>query len=411
MKILMVSDVYFPRINGVSSSIETFRQGLRACGVESTLLAPAYEADQAGVSTDGEGIVRIPARKVPFDPEDRLMDRGLLNRWLAAHAGDFDLIHVQTPFLAHYAGVKAAKAAGKPVVASYHTYFEEYLHHYIPFLPRAVTRAAARRFSRAQCNDLDAVIVPSHAMEDTLRDYGVRTAMHIIPTGLRDSHFTPGDGAGFRLQHGIPAERPLLLFVGRVAFEKNIGFLLEVVDQLRRSQPEILLLVTGEGPALEGLRAETERRALSYNVRFMGYLDRSHTLADCYQAADIFVFASRTETQGLVLIEAMAQGKPVVALSAMGTRDILEDTPGAVVPRDEVPHFAQCVGALLQDRPRLASLGKDARASAAKWSGREMAQRVAGLYESFSPRNARATPEASAPVLQAALSELDAPLT
>ncbi len=386
MKILMISDVYFPRINGVSSSIETFRKGLQDCGVDSTLVAPAYQPGQDGACVDQDGVVRIPARKVPFDPEDRLMQRGVLDRWLAANAGRFDLLHIQTPFLAHYAGVKAARAAGLPVVASYHTYFEEYLHHYIPLAPRSLTRAAARRFSRAQCNELDAVIVPSRAMEETLQDYGVKRPMQIIPTGLREQHFIPGDGAGFRLQHGISPERPLLLFVGRVAFEKNIGFLLEVVEALRRSQPDVLLLITGEGPALEGLRAECERRALSYNVRFMGYLDRAHSLADCYQAADLFVFASRTETQGLVLLEAMAQGKPVVALSAMGTRDILEDTPGAVIARDEVAHFSLCAGELLQDRARLAQLGRSARISAERWSGREMAHRVAALYESICAR-------------------------
>ncbi|MEN3113569.1 glycosyltransferase [Uliginosibacterium paludis] len=411
MKILMISDVYFPRINGVSSSIETFRKGLLDCGMESTLVAPAYQPEQTGVASDPDGVVRIPARKVPFDPEDRLMHRRMLDQWLAGHAAGFDLVHIQTPFLAHYAGVKAARAAGLPVLASYHTYFEEYLHHYIPLLPRSLTRAAARRFSRAQCNDLDAVIVPSRAMEQTLHDYGVSRPLQIIPTGLREQHFLNGDGAGFRFQHGIDPARPLLLFVGRVAFEKNIGFLLEVVEQLRRSQPEVLLLITGEGPAQEGLRADCERRALSYNVRFMGYLDRSHSLADCYQAADLFVFASRTETQGLVLLEAMAQGKPVVALSAMGTRDILENTPGAVIARDDVLHFSQCVGELLQDRARLIQLGRAARASAERWSGKEMAQRVAALYESIDAQHHRPARSARAASPQGVLSGQDNPLT
>lgn len=380
MKILMISDVYFPRINGVSTSIETFRKALHAQGIESHLVAPEYPGTTPTLPEEHFSLTRLPSRRVPLDPEDRLMRRGPLDHWLAENAGNFDLIHIQTPFAAHYAGTKAAKTLGLPVVASYHTYFEEYLHHYIPFLPSSATRALARRFSRSQCNELDAVIVPSRAMEETLRNYGVTRTMQIIPTGLREAHFTPGDGTGFRLRNQIEPERPLLLFVGRVAFEKNIGFLLQVVEQVRRNLPEVLLLITGEGPALEGLRAETERRELSHNVRFLGYLDREHTLADCYQAADAFVFASRTETQGLVLLEAMAQGKPVVALSAMGTRDILENTPGTVIAKDDVADFSQRVSELLKDRQRLGQLGREARQSAERWSGKEMAARVARLY-------------------------------
>lgn len=381
MKILMISDVCFPRVNGVSTSIETFRTGLRAEGIETTLIAPAYPVPDDSLHQDDSVTVRIPSRRVPFDPEDRMMSRAALDTWLTGQVrGNFDLVHVQTPFVAHYAGLRIGRRLGIPVIATYHTYFEEYLHHYVPLLPRRASRALARHFSRSQCNALDAVVVPSRAMAEALRDYGVTRPLHIIPTGLRPEHFRAGDGPGFRLRNQIEAARPMLLFVGRVAFEKNIGFLLDVVAEMRRSLPEVLLLITGEGPALEGLREDTTRRGLSHNVRFMGYLDRKHTLADCYAAADLFVFASRTETQGLVLLEAMAQARPVLALSEMGTRDILERTPGALIARHDVADFAARACEALRDRNRLAELGRDARASAGKWSGAEMAARLATLY-------------------------------
>lgn len=384
MKILLISDVCFPRVNGVSTSIETFRAGLAAQGVETTLIAPAYPTQDDSLPQDDVMTVRIPSRRVPFDPEDRLMSRGTIDRWLAAQSPDsFDLVHIQTPFVAHYAGLQISRRLDVPVVATYHTYFEEYLHHYVPLLPRGASRALARNFSRYQCNALDAVVVPSRAMADTLLEYGVSRPLHIIPTGLRAEHFRAGDGAGFRLRNQIEPGRPMLLFVGRVAFEKNIGFLLDVVATIRHSLPDVLLLVTGEGPALDGLREETVRRGLSHNVRFMGYLDRKHTLADCYAAADLFVFASRTETQGLVLLEAMAQGRPVLALSEMGTRDILEGTPGTLIARHDVTDFAARACEALRDRSRLAELGHDARESAEKWSGAEMAARLATLYQSL----------------------------
>jgi len=328
--------------------------------------------------------VSIPSRFLRMDPEDRMMRRSSIRHWLEdVPPKTFDLVHIHTPFVAHYAGLDIAQQLKIPVIASYHTYFEEYLHHYIPFLPRKLMRAAARRFSRSQCNELDAIIVPSSAMATTLRDYGVSRPLHVLPTGLREERFGGGNGAAFRARLGIGEERPLLLFVGRVAFEKNIDFLLDVVQIVRGECPDVLLLVTGEGPALKGLNRRAQALGLENHVRFLGYLDRRHALADCYDAADLFVFASRTETQGLVLLEAMAMGCPVLSLSVMGTRDILENTPGAVVANDDVKDFARKAIHLLGDRAQLKALGRESINSARKWSAGEMARRLTQLYSSL----------------------------
>ena len=158
MRVLMVSDVYSPRVNGVSTSIETFRGTLADLGVEVRLVAPRY-ADEA----DEPGIVRVRGRPVPGDPEDRLVGWRAMHREVLAAARDCDLIHVQTPFVAHYAGLKAARKLGLPVLATYHTLFEEYLQHYAAFLPAGWLRGQARAFSRRQCNALDTVVVPSKA--------------------------------------------------------------------------------------------------------------------------------------------------------------------------------------------------------------------------------------------------------
>ncbi|MEC5399737.1 glycosyltransferase [Uliginosibacterium sp. H1] len=380
MNVLMISDVYFPRINGVSTSIETFRSDLHAIGVRSTLIAPEYPQREDDSREDG--IVRIPARYLPMDPEDRMMKRAAIRAWLRDYRGPaFDLVHIQTPFVAHYMGIEIARMLKLPVIASYHTYFEEYLYHYIPFLRREWLRGLARRFSRGQCNALDALIVPSRAMADTLRGYGVTSPMHILPTGLPADRYQGGDGDYFRNRYQIPKDRPLLLFVGRVAFEKNIPFLFEVTARIRQQIPDVLLLVTGEGPALADLRERTRSMGLDDNVRFLGYLDRRHELLDCYRAADLFVFASRTETQGLVLLEAMALGTPALALSIMGTRDILEPAPREMTAPEDASAFANQAVALLKNPARLAQLGEEARSYARQWEARAMAERVARLYD------------------------------
>ena len=379
MRILMISDVYFPRINGVSTSIQTFRRGLHAAGHETILIAPEYP----GAPADRESaILRVPSRGVPRDPEDRAMKLGAL-RALRAEIERLepDLVHIQTPFIAHYQGTALARALRVPVVETYHTYFEEYLHHYVPLMPRAVMRFVARRFTVSQCNVLDALVVPSRAMEQALLDYGVRCPMHIIPTGMEMERFAGGDGQRFREQLGIAPGQPVLVHVGRIAHEKNIEFLFRMFARVVRSKPGAVFIVAGEGPALASCKAYVRSLGIAQHVRFVGYLSRERELLDCYRAGDLFVFSSRTETQGLVLLEAMALGVPVVSTAHMGTADIMNPQRGARVAPDDEGEFASIVVQLLEDAPRRAAMSFEARTYAATWSASAMADRLAGLYQ------------------------------
>ena len=378
MRILMISDVYFPRINGVSTSIQTFRRGLHAAGHETILIAPEYPGAPADRET---AILRVPSRGVPRDPEDRAMKLGAL-RALRAEIERLepDLVHIQTPFIAHYQGTALARALRVPVVETYHTYFEEYLHHYVPLMPRAVMRFVARRFTVSQCNVLDALVVPSRAMEQALLDYGVRCPMHIIPTGMEMERFAGGDGQRFREQLGIAPGQPVLVHVGRIAHEKNIEFLFRMFARVVRSKPGAVFIVAGEGPALASCKAYVRSLGIAQHVRFVGYLSRERELLDCYRAGDLFVFSSRTETQGLVLLEALALGVPVVSTAHMGTADIMNPQRGARVAPDDEGEFANIVVQLLEDAPRRAAMSAEARAYAATWSASAMADRLAGLY-------------------------------
>ena len=373
----MISDVYFPRVNGVSTSIETFRNELAKRGAKVTLIAPAYSD-----SLEQEDIIRIPSRKVLFDPEDRMMASDSIKR-LAQDLGkkQFDLIHIQTPFVAHYAAVSLAKELGLPTVVTYHTFFEEYLYHYVPFLPAAWMRGLARRFSRTQCNAVDAIVVPSSAMMQTLKNYGVEKPMHIIPTGIPEEMFINGEREAFRKRHGIAEMAPVALFVGRVAFEKNVEFLLEAVRHARKEIQDILLIVAGEGPALKSIEKQLRAWRLGENVKLIGYMDRQKQLKDCYSAADAFVFASRTETQGLVLLEAMAAGLPVISTAHMGTCDILKPGSGSVVPEDDPESFARSMVKVLSDSQLRRALGVQARSYAAQWHSGVMAEKMMNLYE------------------------------
>jgi glycosyltransferase involved in cell wall biosynthesis len=380
MHILMVSDVYFPRINGVSTSISAFRSELQKQGHRVTLVVPAYVQ---ATEFDAD-IVRVPGRAVPGDPEDRLMSRRALRAALDRLSDrDIDVVHVQTPFRAHYAATRYARLRGIPCVETYHTFFEEYFHHYVRFLPAGLTRFAARFFTRRQAAEVDLLVVPSRAMEERLQAYGVRTRTRVLPTGLQAADYRAADPGPFLRAQDIDPLRPRLVHVGRIAHEKNLGFLLEVLNRVRRAVPGVLMLIAGEGPALESLRRRSAELGLERNVRFLGYLARDGELQACYAAGDVFLFSSRTETQGLVLLEAMAAGTPVVSTAVMGTRDILDAGRGALVAADDIGDFADKVMQLLQDAELRKSLSAEAKAYAREWTAGRFARELIEVYRSM----------------------------
>ncbi|UNK49561.1 glycosyltransferase [Lysobacter sp. S4-A87] len=383
MNILMLSDVYFPRINGVSTSIRTFAQALARMGHTITLVAPDYGTDHQARDDGNEGfeILRLPSRKIFFDPEDRLIKgHDLAKAEAALCEREWDVIHIHTPFRAHTLGVRLARHGGWPTVETYHTYFEEYVGHYLPWLPSPLTRLLARRASRHLCHGVDELIVPSAQMLEVLDRYGVTTPSTVIPTGIDLDQFSNGDGARFRAAHGISPERPTLVTVSRLSLEKNIGFLLQVVRRLVAAFSDLLFLIAGEGPDEPRLRRLVQELGLQGHVRFFGNLDRRTTLLDAYRAGDAFVFASPTETQGLVLIEAMALGVPIVSTAVMGTATVLRDAASAVVAQEDVDDFARQVARVLRSPEMRAQLSSAGPADARAWGADGMARRVETLY-------------------------------
>lgn len=391
MNLLMLSDVYFPRVNGVSTSIRTFARSLARMGHAVTVVAPDYGEASGQQAHDGDGafeVIRLPSRVIFFDPEDRLVRAGALRRAEAELARrDWDAIHIHTPFRAHSLGVRLARAGGWPTVETYHTYFEEYVGHYLPWLPTPLTRGFARMASRRLCGEVDHLIVPSAQMVGVLQRYGVDTPHTVLPTGIDLDEFRDGDGARFRQMHGIAPDRPVLVTVSRLAVEKNIAFLLRVVQRLTGEFPDLLFVVAGEGPDESRLKRMTHELGLDANVRFFGNLDRRTTLLDAYRAGDAFVFASPTETQGLVLIEAMALGVPIVSTAVMGTAMVLEGARSALIAEEDVDDFAAKAAGVLRSGDLRASLGAAGPEDARRWSSDTLMQRVEQLYAGLRGRS------------------------
>lgn len=390
MNILMLSDVYFPRVNGVSTSIRTYARALTRMGHRVTLVAPDYGAHahkaQAAFDAEGFEVIRVPARVLFFDPEDRLFQRGPLARTEALlRDRHWDVVHIHTPFRAHGLGVRLARATGVRTVETYHTYFEEYVGHYLPWLPGFITRAFARRASRHLCDGVDHLIVPTAQMVEVLDRYGVRTPSTVLPTGIELDEFAGGDGARFRAAHGIAPDQPVLVTVSRLALEKNIGFLLRVAARLVAQWPRLVFIIAGEGPDAARLRALSSDLGLDGYVRFFGNLDRSTTLLDAYKAGDMFVFASPTETQGLVLIEAMALGVPIVSTAVMGTVAVLDGARSAQVSDEDEAAFAGHIDALLSDPARRTAMAAAGPGDARAWATPALMRQVESLYAALAP--------------------------
>lgn len=381
MRILMISDVYFPRINGVSTSISTFRSEIQKLGHEVYLLVPEY----AESFKDDGHTIRIDSRSVVLDPEDRMMKYGIVVAQIEPlRKLQFDLVHIHTPFVAHYAGIKIAAALDIPALCTYHTLFEEYLSHYIPWLPKSFLKFCARRFSVSQCNQVAGVISPSSLIVELLRRYGVLTDILRLPTGIDATHFEKGDGARFRERIKISPDTKLLLNVSRIAFEKNIGDILNMFERVHAARPDVILVIAGEGPAKESCMQRVREMGLEKEVIFVGYLDRDSDLIDCYKAADLFVFSSITETQGLVLLESMAAGTPLVSVAAMGTKDVLMDNIGVRITDGSIEDFSAKVLSVLDDDALQQDLAQSGLAYVSEWDSARLAQKMLDFYYSLS---------------------------
>lgn len=384
MKILMATDTYWPRINGVTVAVDTLRKSLSAMGHAVSIIAPRYGRTEGAVA-DPEGIHRFPSMSPPMSREDRFVFPFLKKR-VRRMIESFqpDIVHAHTEFTLGQAGKKYAELAGIPLIMTCHTLWEQYVTAYIPELPASVSRKMVRRLSLRFYRDADAVIVPSEAMRTLLTQYGLERPVAVVPTGVDLDAFSaePSGRDGESLQGSFPllSGRRILLYVGRVAHEKNIGFLLDVLVRVLAKDQHVILVIAGDGPARQDLERQVKDLGLGSSVIFTGYLNRS-AISSLYSRTEVFCFASKTETQGLVLLEAMVHGTPFVALSHGGTADILADGRGGFVSEEDPDRFAGKVLSILHDAPLRERLAKDGRQYAESWTAPKMAQRLLSVYE------------------------------
>ncbi len=374
LRIGIFTESYRPVINGVVTSIEVYKNELRRNGHQVYIFAP----DFPGYDADDEFVIRCDSFTIP-GYHDYPIAYPLPGKTLSrVKSIGLDLIHAQTPFSLGHVGFHIADRLGLPKVYTYHTLYAEYAH-YAPF-----QRQSARKFlmalSRNFCNRANRVLTPSTAIKHILEGYGVKRPITVLPTGIDVDFFENLRKGWARKKYGISNDEPVLLFAGRLAKEKNIDFLLRAYKEIATAMPMSRFLIVSGGPDEARLREMSNDLGLSGNVIFCGYLPREE-LAKCYVDADVFVFASRTETQGLVLMESLAAGTPVVAVNAMGVADFIKDGYNGILLDENESKFAAAVLALLSNPEKRAQLVANSAEAVAECSIARCTEKLITVYE------------------------------
>ena len=377
MNILMMTNTFTPHVGGVARSVSAFTEEYRKRGHRVIVVAPEFE-NQPEEELD---VIRMPAIQ-NFNGSDFSVVLPIPG-FLRARLEDFhpDVVHSHHPFLIGSTAIRIANQYNIPLVFTHHTMYEQYTHYVPGDSPRM--KRFVTNLTTGYANLCDEVIAPSESIARILRERGVnRPGITSIPTGVEIEAFATGDGRGFRRRHGVPEGAFTVGHLGRLAPEKNLEFLgRALVDFLGRRESAHFLLV-GYGPSESPLRELFEQAGVGDRVHFTGRQSGQH-LVDAYHAMDVFAFASKTETQGMVLVEAMAAGLPVVALEANGVREVVRDgANGRLLMEEDEEGFAAALADLAGAGPETwERLKREASSTARHFSKQSCAQRVLDLYE------------------------------
>ena len=375
MNILMVTNTFAPNVSGVARSVTMFTEAYRSRGHRVLVVAPKFD----GAPEKEVDVVRVGALRNFAGTEYSVVIGPPLYLARAVDAFGPDIVHSHGPFLLGTTAARLARTRRVPLVFTHHTLYEHYTH-YVPG-DLALMKRIALNLGTRYANASDAVFAPSRSILDLLRRRGVTVPIYEVPTGVPLAIFGRGDGAGLRARLGIPAGAVVVGTVGRLADEKNLGFLSRAIARFLAATPRAHALIVGDGPSREPMQAVFAEAGVARRAVFTGAL-RLPALVDAYHAMNVFAFASLTETQGLVLAEAMAAGVAVVAVDAPGAREIVRDRQNGRLLNapDEAEFHAALDWVIGRDGDAARLLSGVARAEARAFSLDAVAVRALAAY-------------------------------
>lgn len=390
MNILMMTNTYLPQVGGVARSVASFTEEFRRRGHRVLVVAPTY----AHLPDEEADVVRVPA--IPNFNGSEFSLKLPIPLALSTLLNGFqpDVVHAHHPFLLGDTALRVAAVLKRPLLFTHHTMYEQYTH-YVP-AANEVVRSFAVHLPTGYANLCDHVVAPSESIADVLRDRGVQTPITVIPTGIDPHLFSRGDGPAVWQRYGIPPHAFVVGHVGRLTLEKNLLFLARAVAGFVRSEERAHFLVVGGGPVEGDIRAVFEQAGVVDRLHLTGPLT-GQDLADAYHAMDMFAFASKSETQGMVLVEAMTASLPVVALDAPGARDVLVDgEAGRLLEHEDEAAFVRALQQLAASPQRREEMARTARSTAEEFALERCATRMLELYTALVEAPARQPAEDSA---------------
>ncbi len=375
MNILMMTNTYLPFIGGVERSVELFTNEYRHLGHNVLIVAPTFENSDLTETN----IIRVPAIQ-KFNGTDfsvQLPIPGLLNTKLKEFQPE--IVHSHHPFMIGDSALRVAAQFRIPIVYTFHTYYESYTH-YVPGDCQALKRFVTALVT-GYANLCDHVFAPSTSVVFELKKRGVETQIDVVPTGIEIDKFAKGDRKECRKKNNIPQNAFVLGFVSRIAPEKNIIFLANTITRFMIENESVHFLMAGIGGSVNEICQIFEKASLSSRFHYVGLIT-GQELVDAYHSMDIFVFASKTETQGLVLAEAMATGLPVIAVDGPGIGDIIEDfVNGRLLMVDDEGMYCEAIEWYMGlNEPKIKKMRRHALLTAENFSKETCAVKALSIY-------------------------------
>ena len=376
MRVGIFTESYPPLINGVSTSVQTLTAQLEQAGHDVYVFTsryPQYQDERAGVfrypSVNAlvEPDYVVP---VPFSPQIARVIPSL----------NLDIVHSQSPFFLGLVARRTARALNLPHIATNHTLYTEYAH-YLPLPTVGVTRRLLVRWMRRFYNSCDHVLAPSELTRRVLREgCGVETPITVVPTAIPASPYVLARPAETRQEFGLPPDARILLYVGRLAPEKNLDLLLRAFALVTGKTNDTYLVLAGSGSSRRALENRAQALGIHRRTRFAGFLSRTK-LDPLYQASELFLFPSKTETQGLAVGEALAAGLPCVVVNAGGAPEAIREGVDGFLVEDHAEAMAGRTLELLADPIQYRRMAEEARRGAAARVPEAVGGRIISLYE------------------------------
>jgi len=333
MNILFATDTYLPNVDGIVISIESFRKCLLESGHNLYIVAPKYPNYKSNENV-------IPVRSVPFwgEKEYRFSFPFKLLRKARWSKLNLDIIHSHTIFNIGVFGYYLSKRLNIPLVHTYHTYYEKYVHY--SWIPQFISKPIARIYSRYYLNKCDLIIAPSQKIVDVLKGYGVKKKVIPLPTGIGSiKNYSEEHIKFLKRKFQRTPDTKILLYVGRIAREKNLELIIKSVINLINEQADVVLLLVGDGPQKKHWQKFVYNDGKSEHIYFTGYIPHNE-IGLYYSISDVFLFSSVTDTQGLVILEALSFGLPIIAVKSGPICELVKnDVNGLLSENSEVDFF------------------------------------------------------------------------